>query len=254
LGVTSKNPQEAHYVEIHDAYASHYYDAPSLRYRERFLFSPLLKHLNLNGSRIADVACGSGYNSLLLRSHFPSARFEGFDISPVACADYRRLLDSPAHHVDLTLPLSIQGEQFDAAIVIGGLHHCVQNLAAAFDNLGRIVRPGGHLLLWEANAGFLLQAIRDSWYRKDRLFEEETERALTVEEVEAAADPYFTNTRLRYFGGPAYFFILNSLVTRIPLSVKPMIERPLFVVEAAWNTLKNPALFPTFSGIWQRRF
>src|ERR1043165_8421722 len=97
-----ENPQIQHYASIHESYGAHYYDASSMAYRRTFFFEPLLAGIDLSGRRVADVASGSGYNSLILREMFPTIRLEGFDISETACADYTRLLGAPAHQVDLT--------------------------------------------------------------------------------------------------------------------------------------------------------
>ena len=45
---TKPNPQKAHYEAIHDAYEAHYYDAPSMAYRDRFIYGPLVKRLDLS--------------------------------------------------------------------------------------------------------------------------------------------------------------------------------------------------------------
>ena len=87
LGV---NPQQRHYEALHDAYEAHYYDAPSMEYRHRFIYSPLLSGLDLHHASVADLACGSGHNSLALRSYFPQLRTVGYDISETACRNYRQ--------------------------------------------------------------------------------------------------------------------------------------------------------------------
>ena len=62
--------QRLHYHKIHDAYEAHYFDPASMRYRARFIFDPLLAGLDLRGRRVADVACGSGFSSVMLEATF----------------------------------------------------------------------------------------------------------------------------------------------------------------------------------------
>src|SRR4051812_17476803 len=152
-----ENAQAAHYHNIHEGYAVHYFDETSTEYRKRFIFAPILAALDLSGRRVADLACGSGGNSLILRDLYKDVALEGFDISEKACADYTASLGRPAHLVDLTRPIELP-EPFDAAIIIGGLHHCVADLPVAIENLAKIVKPGGHVVLFEPNGRFMLQS------------------------------------------------------------------------------------------------
>lgn len=245
------NPQQQHYEAVHEAYRAHYFDASAMAYRRRFIFAPLLKGLDLNGCCVADLACGSGFNSTLLREFFPSVQTEGFDITEKACADYRQEVSAPAYQCDLTRPFT-PPRQYDAALVVGGLHHCVLDLRQTLENVAALVRPGGWFLLVEPNARYLLQAVRDLWYRKDGYFDAASERALTHDELTALA-PQFQPDLVQYYGGPAYFLILNSLIMRLPLAAKSWLQTPLFAAESLYNCLPGQRPFPVFAARWQRR-
>jgi SAM-dependent methyltransferase len=243
--------QKAHYERIHTAYEAHYYDATSLRYRDQFILRPLLDGVDLNDRDVLDVASGSGHNTRLLQRRFPRVRAVGLDISDAACDAYRRETGGVALQADLTRPLTLRS-QFDAAIVIGGLHHCIVNLPQAMDNLAALVRPGGVLLMMEPSADSALQAIRDRWYRQDTYFDAPTERALSHDELLRLADDRFSPEVLRYIGGPAYFLILNSLVLRVPLGAKRWIAPLTFLTERAFNMLNSRTLSPVFLARWRR--
>src|SRR4051794_39973666 len=88
--ITSTNSQRDLYERILPDYNAHFFDKWSMRYRDEFVFDPMWHDLDLNGKHVADLACGSGYNSVALRKRFPSARVTGLDISPSACAEYER--------------------------------------------------------------------------------------------------------------------------------------------------------------------
>src|SRR6476619_3977310 len=98
MGSLSEN-QKLHFERMHDQYSAHYYDASALAYRREFILGPLIDDLglDLNGCRVAELACGSGYNTLLLQERFPDMHCSGFDISSAACADYRRLTNCEAY-------------------------------------------------------------------------------------------------------------------------------------------------------------
>lgn len=248
----NQNPQQSHYEAIHDDYEAHYYDASSMDYRHQFLYGPLFKDLSLDNSSVADLACGSGYNSLALRTYYPNVRTTGYDISRSACRDYRsKLPDSRAYQLDLTVPNESQIIH-DAAVVIGGLHHCVSDLDETLRNVARMVRPGGLFMMMEPNNDFLLSSVRRIWYRKDKWFEADSEEALKHDEILTRADPYFVCERLRYFGGPAFYLILNSLIMRVPTWAKPALSRLLFPIERLYHLLPGKSPHAAFLAVWRR--
>lgn len=244
------NPQQQHYENVHDDYGDHYYDESAMAYRREFIFRPLFAGLDLNNAHVADLACGSGFNSTLLKEYYPTVKTDGFDISSRACEDYRKNAGD-AYQCDLTQPYT-PPRQYDAAMVVGGLHHCVINLKQTLANISAMVRPGGWFVMVEPNHRYLLQSVRDFWYRNDRYFDAATERALTHEELQALA-PQFKPQDVSYYGGPAYFLILNSLIMRLPLKAKSALQAPLFATERMYNRLPGQRLFPVFAARWQKQ-
>lgn len=246
------NPQAAHYDALLSDYDAHYFDAWSVRYRDRFMFRPLTAGLAARPERVADVCAGSGFNTVHLRGLFPAAAFFGLDVSAAACAAYQARTGCPAYRIDLTDPAAALPGPVDLAVVIGGLHHCVNDLPAALGNLAALVRPGGSLLLVEPNADFVLNGVRAWWYRRDRYFDAESERALDHGELAAAAAPYFAVEQIRFLGGPGYFVVLNSLILRLPRWAKDLVA-PLFIhIDRAYNRLPGRRLFPYFVARWRR--
>jgi len=243
--------QKQHYQNIHAVYEDHYYDAQSMAFRERFYYDPLFDGVDLNDCAIADLACGSGHNSLALLRRFPRAALTGFDISTAACEDYQRNVGRPCFEVDLTRPLVNPGI-FDAVMVVGGLHHCVTDLPTALSNIAMMLKPGGRLLMLEPNRAFVLELARRLWYHLDKYFDAATERALIHSELLALAGPRFVLEKLTYYGGPGYFLISQSLLFRIPKPVKRAISPTLMVVEQAFNRLPSHWLHPYFVARWVR--
>jgi SAM-dependent methyltransferase len=125
--------------------------------------------------------------------------------------------------------------QFDAAVVIGGLHHCVVDLAAAIDNLAALLKPGGTLLMMEPSADSVLEGLRQRWYRHDRYFDAPTERALSHDELLRLARRRFRVEILQYIGGP-----------------KRWIAPWAFPLERAFNVLNAAPLAPVFVARWRR--
>ena len=224
--------QAGHYDRILSDYDRHYYDGPSTAYRERFIIGPLVEGLDMAGWAVADLACGSGATSLSLRRRFPGVVLTGFDISPRACQTYETQVERPCHTLDLTK--NFEGPQrFDAAIIMGGLHHCIADLETVLANIARLLKPGAPFLMFEPNREYVLQFARDLWYRADRYFDAATEDGLAHGDLLRRADGAFAAQRVRYFGGPAFFLVYNSLVFR-------------------YNHLPGKRLFASFTAIWRR--
>jgi SAM-dependent methyltransferase len=245
------NAQAKHYDEIIDDYDRHYYDPYSLRYRERFILRPLFQDVDLSGKRVADLASGSGETSLFLAQSFERIQLTGFDISPDACSRYREKVGRPAHEIDLTSD-HYEGPRFDAAVIMGGLHHCVADLSRTLHTISTMIEPGGTLLLFEPNREYVLEPVRQFWYRRDRYFDAANEAALSHDALLKAGDGAFVCDRLTYFGGPAFFLVYNSLIFRLTPSLKARVSPALLAAEALYNQLPTRWMFASFLAKWTR--
>lgn len=245
--------QKAHYEALHDSYAAHYYDRWSSAYRDEFIYGPMWQGVDLNGRQVADFASGAGHNSVALRQRFPGAQVVGFDIAETACRDYAATLGAPARQIDLTRPVHAAAAEFDAGMIVGGLHHCVSDLTAALRNIAILLKPGASFFLVEPNNRHFLERIRRTWYRHDSNFDHLTEQALDHDEVSSQASRWFDVEKVAYFGGPAYFLILNSLILRVPPAMKSIMTPPLTMAERAWGRLPGKAPHAAFVARWRRR-
>ena len=231
------NPQKAHYETIHNDYTQHYYDDTSMQYRFKFIYNRLFNNIDLNNKSVADIACGNGSNSVALLSIFPDAKVTGFDISKNACEDYIKNLKMPAYEVDLTQSNEFE-HQYDCVMVVGGIHNCIKDLPKTFENIYKLLKPGGILLMFEPNKKYFLEPIRKVWYKLDKYFEENTEEALDHKELILREKNRFEEISVSYFGGQAYFLILNSLLFRLPLWLKPPLTSILLVFEKIYNCFR----------------
>ena len=199
--------QKEHYEFIHDEYGKHYYDQSSMAYRDRFIYKLILDGLDLNGKYVADIAAGSGENSLELKRRYPRVRLTGFDISSKAIKQYRENVGTSAFQQDFTKPMK-QKFEFDVVMVFGGLHHCANDLRRVFENISGLLKPGGMLLMWEPNRECFLECLRKIWYRKSRFFQEDTEKDLVHDDISNMASSFFEVKDLKYMGGRHIFLYL----------------------------------------------
>lgn len=246
--------QKELYVNIHDDYEAHYFDDISNKYRRDFIFGSLFDDIDINHLSVADLASGSGGNTIELLKVFPGAKVVGFDISPRACQAYRKNTGCDCTELNLMAPLpGSLAEKFDVVMIIGGLHHCISDLNQTLKNVDYMLRPGGYFLMCEPNSRFMLENIRKAWYRLDKYFDAETEAALDHNDIYQSVSDQYRVDRVDYMGGPGYFLLLNSMVLRIPLGVKKYLARFLFFADRIFNCLHGHVLFPVFCARWVKK-
>jgi SAM-dependent methyltransferase len=243
--------QADHYDRILSDYDRHYYDEQSQAYREEFILNPLLDGCDLNGCHVADLASGSGHTSIALMKRFPGIMTTGFDISPAACEKYRLEVGRPCFKTDLTNGFA-DSEVFDAAIIMGGLHHCSTNLPATLATVAQMIRPGGHFFMFEPNREYFLQWARRIWYGMDKYFDADTEDGLSHSSLLQQAEERFKCEKVTYFGGPAFFLVYNSLVFRVPQGLKRRLTPPLMLAERLYGKLPGRLPFTSFTAHWIR--
>ncbi len=221
--------QKLHYDRIASEYEAHYDDPCSQRYRDRFFHQPMFEDMNLSGMKVIEAMCGSGQTTQYLISR--GAQVTGLDISDEAIKSFnRRWPDSEALQASI-LDSGLDGDSFDAVAIVGGLHHLHPSVNAAISEIHRILKPGGYLCFVEPHKGSFPDLIRRRWYEYDSLFAD-NEEAIDLEEMKLKFDSQFIFDRERYLGNAAYLLVLNSMVFRIPLRLKPIYTTPLLRLES----------------------
>ena len=122
--------QEDIYVRVAQAAASFYDIEGNVR-----LFAA---RYNLQGKRVLDVGAGRGYLQDIVDNYV------GLDISPTA----QRYFHKPFVLASATA-MPFRDDEFDAIWTIFVLEH-VPNPESALREMRRVVKPGGHILLWPA--------------------------------------------------------------------------------------------------------
>ncbi|MBI2390372.1 MAG: class I SAM-dependent methyltransferase [Deltaproteobacteria bacterium] len=107
--------------------------------------------VDLQGARILDAGCGSGYGLELLQQRFTPARLVGFDLMPeqMERARARAVPGAEVRVGDITKIDEPDGA-FDAVFLFGILHH-VPAWRAALVELARVLTPGGVLCVEEVH-------------------------------------------------------------------------------------------------------
>ena len=220
--------QRAHYNRIATEYAAHYDDPTSRTYRERFLYEPLFREVPLKDRRVLEAMAGSGQTTEYLLSH--GAQVTGLDISEEQVAGFRMRWPGCEMHCASILDTGLPSESFDGVVVVGGLHHLHPNVDAAVQEIHRLLTPKGFFCFGEPHSASWVDLLRRVWYRFDRFFEQ-GEAAIDLDLLMGNHREKFEFRATEYVGNLAYLLLLNSLIFRIPLALKPRIAGILMSLE-----------------------
>lgn len=129
----------------------------------------------LQGKRVLDIGCGSGWVTLFLAA--AGAEVVAFDVSFEGCRCTAATLRANGYHGRAAVmdahALALRPGSFDLAFASGVLHH--MDLARVADEVHAALKPGGRFVFYEPLAyGRVMWAIRQAYLRVRRLREYET--------------------------------------------------------------------------------
>lgn len=212
----TESSQKSYYNRIAAEYDRHYGSAHAIAYR-RALYEKALANVPLDGAYILDAMCGGGQNTAAL--HQTGARFVGVDLSEEQVANYKARFPGTEIRCASILDSGLPDDTFDL-VICDSLHHLHPYVNGGIRELTRVLKPGGHLLLWEPSAGSLLDRARQLWYRTDKKYFQENEAAIDANRIiQAHGDLKLEN--IKYGGNFAYLFVFAPMAFRIPAGAVP---------------------------------
>jgi SAM-dependent methyltransferase len=242
--------QGAHYDRLIDLYEAHATDPATMRYRRRFIDEPLLRGIELEGRTVLEAMCGTGHSTAFLLEH--GANVTGLDVSAQAIDRFRLKWPQCDGVVASIMDPPLPDGAFDVVVVVGGLHHAHPHVDEAVEHMGRLLRPGGFLCFSEPHTGSLMDLARRRWYARDSMFES-NEAAIDISALHAAHRDQFDFISERYFGNVAHTLVLNSMVLRVPPSLKRLYARPAMALERLLNPILGRRLACSVSCQWRKR-
>jgi SAM-dependent methyltransferase len=139
------------------------------------------------GADVLEAMCGYSEGKSILESRFPVRfSYSGFDYSrPLVDKARERFPEARIFVADATR--LDEAESCDLLILIGGLHHVYRHTDDVLRRLHRALRPGGHFINFEPTQdNFVFRKIRQRIYRRNSLFDADTEQAYELAELNAA--------------------------------------------------------------------
>lgn len=203
---------------------------------------------------VLEAMCGFAEGAALLSRRFSHIRYCGFDYSDSVVETLKATRpDLNVYQQDVSRFES--NELYDIVLLIGGLHHVAQCSREVVARLARNIRPGGYFINFEPTHGNrVFQYIREKIYRRNPLFDHETERAFGVDELmRMFLDAGLQREKVFYPGLLAYvlyynpdaFPLLNFGSTKL-VSLLWSLEKPFLQTSIA-----RLLSFATFS-IWRK--
>jgi len=245
----AERAQKLHYQKIGAAYRQHYFDAWSWRYRREFIHADLLAGEDWRGKKVLEAMCGTGSVAGDLQAL--GAEVYGLDLSLSAIAAYREEWRRPALVASLLQP-GLKAGTFDAIIIVGGLHHLHPHLSAGLDALAALLKDEGSLRFFEPHATAWPDKLRGWWYRHDPLFGS-GEASIHPRRLLKEHGRDYEEIASTFGGGPAYLFVFNSLIWRLPIRLKSRLAPGLFWLEKILSPLQSERFSFFVIGRWRKR-
>jgi len=242
--------QAEHYDRIADDYAVHYGDKYSQEYRNRFINAPLFEGIDLKGLKVLEAMCGSGETTAYLLDK--GAQVTGLDVSEAEIEKFKKRWPGADGVAASIFNTDFEDETWDCVVVVGGLHHLHPHLSDALREMHRILKKGGYLCFAEPHKGSLSDKVRQIWYRHDDLFAD-NEEAIDMRSLKQEFRDMFEQKEETYFGNFGYLFVLNSMVFRVPLSLKKLYSPFLLGVENIVGKFQGQLLSCITAAQWKKK-
>lgn len=221
--------QKEYYNQIASTYDKHYGSPWALDYRSQVLHQAL-KKIDLKNKRVLDACCGGGENSFFFKNQGSSV--VGVDISEAQCEHYRKRFPEGEVVCGSVLKTGFPDNSFDI-VVTESLHHLHPYVNDGIQEIIRILKPGGHFLLWEPSAGSALDLARKAWYKLDRQYFEDNESSIDVQRITRTYEEQLKPEHESYGGNIAHLFVMSSMHFRIPQWLVRLYA-PLFIRLEFW--------------------
>lgn len=241
--------QRDFYNKNNALYEAHCYDKWSQRYRARFWYRDLFKGLDLRGKEVLEAMCGRGQAITFLNPM--GAKVTGLDISDIAMDSFKKHWPKAKAVRASILNSRLKGSLYDCIVSIAGLHHLHPHLYRGLDEIHRLLKPRGYFCFIEPHQDSLADVVRKIWYRHDDLFIK-NEASINLSKIKKRYSGRFRFNTETYGGNIAYIFVANSMILRIPVSLKSIYSPIVMPLESIFTPLQAKLTSCYVISQWQK--
>lgn len=186
----SSEIQREHYDSVSEKYISARKNENHQAYRDTlfgYVFGLIKKLKSYESPKtVLEAMCGNADNSLLFLKHFSDAEISGFDYSEKMVNDCR--INHPELNVFHQDILKFEEKnRYDIVLLIGGLHHVFRDTDIVLKKIHSSLKQGGYFINFEpTHDNFLWKKVREGIYRKNEVFEENTEQGFDLKELNSS--------------------------------------------------------------------
>ena len=199
----------------------------------------MFENINFSGMKVLDAMCGNGETTKYLLQK--GCQVTGVDISEGGIRHLQERWPECDAHCASILSTGFSNNSYDCVAVVGGLHHLHPNVFGAIKEIHRVLKPDGYFCFVEPHKGSVADRIRRFWYRVDNSFAK-NEAAIDIEALKQEFSLEFEFSKEDYKGNIAYLLVLNSLIFRIPLRIKPIYSPILLKIESVVERIQGKLL------------
>jgi SAM-dependent methyltransferase len=163
------------------------------------------------GAKVLEPMCGFCEGKGILEANLGvEIDYEGFDYSS-EMVNYSRELNPGINVSVVDVTQFHETDKYDIIIIIGGLHHVPAHAKAVLEAMFVALKAGGHIILFEpTHDNWLFRRIREEIYKRNSLFDSETERAFNyIDFLSMVTDSGFSIIDRLHAGLSAYVFFYN---------------------------------------------
>lgn len=248
--------QKRHFENISGHYLRSRQHANHLLFKE-LLWRHFLRGLPLSTGKVKvlEPMCGYAEGKKILERYASLALdYTGFDYSE-NLVKHVRAADPGLNVFVQDVTTFVPAEKYDLVILLGGLHHVPRHAAAVVRRMRESLVDNGYFINFEpTHNNLVLRKVRETIYRRNRLFDAETEEAFELDELNAIfAGNRFRLVRQCYPGLLAYVLYYNpDAFPRLNLGGPGTVSR-IFDLEKGFysNFFGRKFSFATLS-IWQK--
>jgi len=184
--VSSVDQQREHFESIADTYFDARQHPNHLLFKKLMweLFFKRNGHVLHEGANVVEPMCGYSEGKAILEQHCGgNFEYTGFDFSDSIVE--RAKASYPSADIFVQDVTKFEGhEQYDLMILIGGLHHVYAHVSSVMTRLVSALKPGGYMINLEPTQNNpVYRSVRQRIYRKNDLFDDETEQAFDLSEL-----------------------------------------------------------------------